>query len=67
MNDAAIVALICLSREFDNIRVRDEELSELDILKRHCVLDVCGDLVSALGCCDAVDTAVVGVVACCRR
>lgn len=41
MSDPAILRLICLAREFDNIRVREEELAELDELKDRCHLEVC--------------------------
>jgi hypothetical protein len=40
MSDPAILRLICLAREFDNIRVRDEELPELDVLKQRCHMEV---------------------------
>ena len=39
MPDPAILRLICLAREFDNIRVREEELPELDILKQRCHME----------------------------
>jgi activating signal cointegrator complex subunit 3 len=35
-----LVALICSAHEFANIRVRDEELQELDRLKQRCHLPV---------------------------
>jgi hypothetical protein len=40
MSDPAILRLICLAREFDNIRVREEELAELDELKQSVHLEV---------------------------
>lgn len=38
--DDRILNLVCHAEEFDNIRVRDEELSELDRLKRHCPIEL---------------------------
>ena len=40
MSDPAILRLNCLAREFDNIRVREEELAELDELKDRCHMEV---------------------------
>ena len=40
LTDAECLNVICHAQEFENIRVRDEELDELDQLKIHCPVDI---------------------------
>ncbi|KAG5188657.1 Sec63 Brl domain-containing protein [Tribonema minus] len=49
MNDAAVVALVCLASEFDQIRVRPEELKDLDDMRASCPLDIKAPLDDSAG------------------
>jgi len=40
MNDSDLVAIVAESSEFANVRMRDEEMDEIEALERDCMLDV---------------------------
>jgi activating signal cointegrator complex subunit 3 len=42
MNEQDVIAMICMSSEFENLNVRDDELPELDTLARGCTFEVKG-------------------------
>ncbi|OQR84785.1 hypothetical protein ACHHYP_12807 [Achlya hypogyna] len=47
MDDATVLNVICSSTEFEQVKVRDDELAELDKMKRTCKIPVKGDNTSS--------------------
>jgi len=49
MSDKAMLELVCSAQEFEQVRVRDEELSHLDALRDSAHIDVSGDVANSSG------------------
>ncbi|CAM9493706.1 unnamed protein product [Ectocarpus sp. 12 AP-2014] len=47
--DAAAVNLVCLASEFDQVKVRPEELKDMDVMRKKCPLEVRAPLEESAG------------------
>lgn len=49
MSEKAMLELVCSAQEFEQVRVRDEELGHLDRLREHARVDIAGDVANTQG------------------
>lgn len=47
-SDADVLNLVCCAHEFEQIKVRDEEIPELDLLRGRCHIKLTGDVASTI-------------------